>query len=136
MTQPIEPIESIVHLQRQVYNGLRSSLSGPWMTTECTMPQIRVLLILNADGPLRMTECATAIDTSLSAATGIIDRLVQSGLVSRRPVPEDRRVVVAELTDLVGQRWSGFRRRAWSFYVMSWLLWDRKSWRRYVGALN
>ena len=35
---------------------------------------------------------------TLSAATSIIDRLVDKGLVERAPDPEDRRVVICRLT--------------------------------------
>ena len=46
-----------------------------------------------------MNELASALDVSMSRATGLIDRLVDKDLVSRWPDPEDRRSVLCTLTE-------------------------------------
>ena len=46
-----------------------------------------------------MSELASALDVSMSRATGLVDRLVEKELVSRWPDQEDRRSVLCALTE-------------------------------------
>jgi DNA-binding MarR family transcriptional regulator len=68
-----------------------------WSEIELTMPQIRALDVLIA-APMRMSELAAALSTSMQATTSLIDRLVDRGLVERAHDPADRRVVLCQLT--------------------------------------
>jgi DNA-binding MarR family transcriptional regulator len=61
------------------------------------MPQFRALDLL-VKSPLRMSEIAAALGTSLQATTSLIDRLVDKGLVERGHDAADRRVVICHLT--------------------------------------
>lgn len=53
---------------------------------------------------LRMADLAGALLASRSRLTYRVDRLEAAGLVERRPCPDDRRVIWAELTDAGHQR--------------------------------
>lgn len=75
-----------------------------------SVPQIRTLLVLKRDGPSRMGGLATSIGRTLSAATTVVDRLVEAGLVDRASDPSDRRVVVCQLT----RRGHGMAEQFWS----------------------
>ena len=68
-----------------------------WPDTELTMPQMRTLALLLAN-PHRMSEVAASLGISLQAATSLIDRMVDKGLVERANDPADRRVVICRLT--------------------------------------
>lgn len=65
-----------------------------------TFPQYMALCSLgHAEGhALRMGDLATATHQSAASMTGIVDRLLEQGLVERRPDPADRRSVVVALT--------------------------------------
>jgi DNA-binding MarR family transcriptional regulator len=63
-----------------------------------TIPQIKTLTLLRHQGPQRMGSIATYLGSTLSSSTSIIDRLVDKGLVERVPDPDDRRVVICQLT--------------------------------------
>ena len=64
-----------------------------------TLPRFDVMSALaRADGGLRMTELSSALRVSGGNVTGIVDRLVQSGLVERRAVQGDRRAQLICLT--------------------------------------
>ena len=65
---------------------------------ELTMPQCRAVLSLN-NGPLTMSKLAAGLGISLPSCTGVVDKLVERGLVSRAEDPEDRRVVRCVLTN-------------------------------------
>ncbi|WP_219412562.1 MarR family winged helix-turn-helix transcriptional regulator [Pseudonocardia nigra] len=62
------------------------------------MQQLRVLVLLAADGPLAQGDLAQALGVGLATVTGLVDRLVARGLVERREDPQDRRVRRAALS--------------------------------------
>lgn len=53
---------------------------------------------------LRMTELSKRLLIRLPSATGVVDRLVRDGLVSRVALPEDLRVKLIRLTEAGRQR--------------------------------
>lgn len=69
-----------------------------WPDVELTMPQLKTLVSL-VEGPLRMGDVASQSGISHSAATAMIDRLVDKELVTRTHDEHDRRVVVCELSE-------------------------------------
>ena len=95
---------------------LRPSVHDDWFTVELTMPQLRALFALRRHGDSRMGVVANQLGTSLSTATGVIDRMVERGLVERWQDPADRRSNVCRLTpegvDLA-ERLLTLRRREW-----------------------
>jgi DNA-binding MarR family transcriptional regulator len=56
-----------------------------------TLHQLGALRHLVKHGPLTMNDLAARMDISPSAATQLVDRLVQHGLAQRAPDPDDRR---------------------------------------------
>lgn len=93
--------EEVLNLDRRLYQAMAS---GPIMTellrVELSMQQLKVLLSLGLreSGTATMSELAAALGVSLPTVTGIIDRMVERGLVVRDVVPGDRRLVVARLS--------------------------------------
>ena len=69
-----------------------------WQSSEMTIPQVKTLLFLEQAGPERMGGISRHLGTALSATTGIVDRLVERGMVDRHSDPADRRAVVCSLT--------------------------------------
>ena len=62
------------------------------------MPQLHTMALLS-QGAQRMGVIAWRLNSSQSAATSMIDRLVDKGLVERVPDKDDRRVVACQLTE-------------------------------------
>jgi DNA-binding MarR family transcriptional regulator len=60
--------------------------------------QLHVLFLLSCDAPLAMSRLAEKLGVSLPNVTGIVDRMVDHGLVERSRDCEDRRVVTIEPT--------------------------------------
>ncbi len=56
------------------------------------------LAVLEMDGAIPMTRLADELGVALPNATGLVGRLDERGLVTRRTEPSDRRVVLVELT--------------------------------------
>jgi len=63
-----------------------------------SLTHLHVAAVLQQDGPLPMGHLAKALDVSVASATGIVDRMVERGLVERRHDEHDRRVVEVSLT--------------------------------------
>ncbi|MFP5342873.1 MAG: MarR family winged helix-turn-helix transcriptional regulator [Candidatus Limnocylindria bacterium] len=61
---------------------------------DLTMAQTKALYIVLAAGELRMSDLAARLGVTSSTATGVVDRLVELGLVERHELPSDRRQVV------------------------------------------
>ncbi|GCE15127.1 MarR family winged helix-turn-helix transcriptional regulator [Tengunoibacter tsumagoiensis] len=67
---------------------------------EITWPQLVSMLVLEAqEGNCTMQELAALTYQSGATVTGIVDRLLNTGMVTRKHDEKDRRVVVVSLTD-------------------------------------
>ena len=70
-----------------------------WEDLDMTTPQLKTLVMLERLGPLRMGSISMHLGRALSATTTVVDRLVEKRLVDRSTHPDDRRVVLCELTE-------------------------------------
>lgn len=66
--------------------------AGPLQSTDLTMRQLKVLLILSFEDGASGQELARALGVGLAAVTGITHRLSARGLIRRAVDPHDRRV--------------------------------------------
>ena len=62
-----------------------------------TMAQAKVLLVL-AGGSMHMSELVTRLRVTPSTTSGLVEKLVEQGLVSRADDPADRRQVIVSTT--------------------------------------
>jgi DNA-binding MarR family transcriptional regulator len=79
-----------------------------------TLPQFRMVVLLESRGPMKLTALADLLGVNPSTAKRMIDRLITSGMVDREPNPATKREVVVVATEqghrVVGQAMA--RRRA------------------------
>ncbi|MEU0570983.1 MarR family transcriptional regulator [Nonomuraea sp. NPDC005983] len=90
-------IERITETQR----GLGRTFArhpSPLFTSNLTMRQLKVVMLLSLNGSASGQNLAQDLGVGLGTVTGIVDRLVTAGLVSRHEDPHDRRVRRVELT--------------------------------------
>jgi DNA-binding MarR family transcriptional regulator len=78
---------------------MQGGVSPGWLEIDLTMPQLKIMFLLNAHTRMRMGELADTLGRNLSTTTGVVDKLVEHGLVDRVPDPVDRRVVVVGITE-------------------------------------
>ena len=83
--------EALMHL-------LADSHAPEFLEIDITMPQAKLLYLLGASGDLHMSEIVHRLGVSLSTISGLVDRVVDHGLATRREDPADRRQVVVALT--------------------------------------
>jgi DNA-binding MarR family transcriptional regulator len=63
-----------------------------------TIPQFRLLVVLDSRGPLKLTTLAEHLAVNPSTATRMVDRLVAAELISREANPASRRELVVSLS--------------------------------------
>jgi DNA-binding MarR family transcriptional regulator len=66
---------------------------------DLTVAQLKTLYVTAASGPIQMGALAVRLGTALSTTSGVVDRLVQLGLLERLEAPSDRRQVLVRATD-------------------------------------
>lgn len=88
-------VESVEFLDRRI----RIDRLDEWQEMDLTIPQVKTLLLLQGSGPQRMGGIAASLGIAVSAATTVVDRLVERELVARLSDPKDRRVVLCDLTE-------------------------------------
>lgn len=65
--------------------------------------ELFTMLFLDKRKEITMTELVEYINSPMSTATGIVDRLVKNGYVSRERSETDRRIVIIRLTEAGSQ---------------------------------
>ncbi len=76
-----------------------ADVSGPtFLGLDITMPQAKVLYLVRVPGSIPMSDLVARLGVTVPTVTGIVDHLVERGLVVRRVTPADRRRVVIEIT--------------------------------------
>jgi DNA-binding MarR family transcriptional regulator len=91
-------IEELVAAFDDLSVRLMDNHAPEFLEIDITMPQAKVLYLLGAAGDLHMADLVVRLGVSLSTVSGLVDRLVDHGLTSRREDTIDRRQVVVGLT--------------------------------------
>src|SRR4051812_45515127 len=90
-------VRQVLDLRADLVRSLRPARA--WLDVDLTMSQVKVLFVLFSDGGASMGQLAASLGVTLPTVTGIVDRLVEHGMVQREENPHDRRLVVCRLTE-------------------------------------
>ncbi len=110
-----ELIEKIIELQRIVDRARRQYEVDVWMELDVTLPQLKSLFFISHHGTTNLSTLAAALRVTPTNVTGIVDRLVKQGLVSRTENPEDRRMLLLRATDKGEELLNKLRERRWGY---------------------
>ena len=103
-------VRRILKLAEDIYRAVKPGIPSEWLTSDLTVAQLRVLLVLYTEGPSRMSSIASSVGIAVSSATGIVDNLVKKGLSTRGADPKDRRLVICSLSsqgqEMVKRLWA------------------------------
>lgn len=91
-------IDHIGETQRDLGRLLAQHHSSPLFDSNLTMRQLKVVMILSYRHSASGQDLSHHLGVGLGTVTGIVDRLIGHGLVTRREDPDDRRVRRVELT--------------------------------------
>ena len=65
----------------------------PWLLLDLTMAQLKAMMLIVQTGGVRSRELADGLGIAPSAATPLVDRLVDQKLARREDDPDDRRII-------------------------------------------
>jgi len=91
-------VAQILQASENIFQVMGITIPPEWLMSDMTVAQLRVLLLLQTEGPSRMSSIAGTLGIAVSTATGIIDNMVKKELVTRSADVEDRRVVICGLS--------------------------------------
>lgn len=91
-------IERVLASYELLMHRVASWHAPDFMGVAVTMSQAKVLYLVAAARGMRMSELAGRLGVSISTTSGLVDRLVDHGLLARHDDPADRRQVVVTIT--------------------------------------
>ncbi len=92
-------IREIVELEQRLSRVMRQHQPEVWMDLNLTIAQLKSVFFIANRGSINLRTLAAALGVTPADVTGIVDRLVEQGLVSRTENPEDRRMLLVRATD-------------------------------------
>jgi DNA-binding MarR family transcriptional regulator len=93
-----ELIKEIIKLQKKIDLARRQYELDVWMNLPITIGQLKSLFFISNQGSTNLGKLAAALRVTSTNTTGIIDRLVKQGLVSRTEDAQDRRMLLLRVT--------------------------------------
>ncbi|MBI2939825.1 MAG: MarR family transcriptional regulator [Chloroflexi bacterium] len=97
--RPDRLTEEIGGLIHQLMRNLRGDQVQDWTTLDLTMAQLKIMFVLHCEGPSPISRLSAVLGVTMPSVTGTVDRLVRQGFVERQHDSDDRRVVIARLTE-------------------------------------
>lgn len=94
METSLHLIETIPFLNRTLAGQVRQSLGDGWFT----LTHVRVLAHVRRTGGCSLGDLATRRGVSLPTMSKMVTSLVEKGLITREPDPNNRRAVIIHLT--------------------------------------
>lgn len=91
-------IEAIIGSHQRIYRAIGASVPSVWMNLDLSMAQLKTLMTLYHCGALPIGQIAEILGIGQPTASHLVDRLVQTGLVSRTEDALDRRRTLAQLS--------------------------------------
>ena len=91
-------LEAVMSSYHRMVGVLSSSRTPDFIESNLTMAQMKVLMLLGVVGEAHMSDMAGQLGVSVSTVSGLVDKLVEGGLVQRREDAADRRHVLVSMT--------------------------------------
>jgi DNA-binding MarR family transcriptional regulator len=89
---------ALTEVVTQLRRALRTSIRTDYPSEFLPMAQVELLLAVLDHQPVRIGQLADLLRLAPNTVSGLVQALVESGLVERSPDPSDRRVAVVTLT--------------------------------------
>jgi MarR family transcriptional regulator, organic hydroperoxide resistance regulator len=92
-------INKILILQKQMGRFIHDDPPDAWLALNLTIAQLKSLMFIKFKGTTNFKTLARALRVSPPNVTGIVDRLVEQELVSRKDNPQNRRMQILKVTE-------------------------------------
>ena len=91
-----DQVDAVSRASRALVGIAAASIAS--VDDDVTVPQWRVLVMVDTRGPLNLAAVAAGLDVNPSNASRICDRLIKAGWLDRQESPTDRRNITLSLT--------------------------------------
>ena len=88
----LQRIHRILSCSEALVHGFNPSRDNAWLRLDLTMPQLKTLIYVSKHEGATSGQIAQSLGVGLSTITGLVDRLEEQHLVTRRDDPRDRRI--------------------------------------------
>jgi DNA-binding MarR family transcriptional regulator len=88
----LDRIHRILTCSEALIHGFNPGRDRAWLTVDLTMPQLKALIYVTKQEGATSGQIASSLGVGLSTITGIVDRLAEQHMVTRREDPRDRRI--------------------------------------------
>jgi|YelNatPaOPRAMG01_1025707.scaffolds.fasta_scaffold41282_1 DNA-binding MarR family transcriptional regulator len=92
-------LAKVLELEHRSHQLMRQYSLDAWMGLNLTVPQLKSLFFIANHQDTSPGKLAVALGVTPANVTGIIDRLVEQGLVFRKENPNDRRALALRVTE-------------------------------------
>jgi DNA-binding MarR family transcriptional regulator len=92
MDDRVERIQRILVCSGNLFHNMNPGRNRAWLSIDLTMPQLKALICAAEHDGATSGQIARRLGVGLSTVTGIVDRLAEQHLVTRREDPDDRRI--------------------------------------------
>ena len=94
-----ELTKEIINLQRQLGRMQRRHEQDAWLELNLSIGQVKSLFFIAAQGTTNFSKLAEALGVTPPNVTGMVNRLVEKGLISRQENPDNRRMLMLRVTE-------------------------------------
>jgi DNA-binding MarR family transcriptional regulator len=99
-------LDHLLHVSELFQRDMTRAFAG----TSLSPARVRVLWVLQHQGPSTQRALAEALEVSARNVSGLVDALEADGYVRRTPHPQDRRAIVVELTEAAARQMAQMQR--------------------------
>lgn len=99
-----QAVAEVVAAYDRLHRLLAPAHASDLVDLDLTVAQLKTLYVTAATGPIQMGALAVRLGTALSTTSGVVDRLVQLGMLQRLEAPSDRRQVLVRATEAAQKR--------------------------------
>jgi DNA-binding MarR family transcriptional regulator len=92
-------VDRVVAAYDTLMHRVASAHAPEFVGVGVTMSQAKVLYLVQAEPDIRMSDLAGRLGVTLPSISGVVDRLVDQGLLTRRDDPADRRQALVRISD-------------------------------------
>jgi DNA-binding MarR family transcriptional regulator len=92
MDDRVATMQRILDCSGSLLHQFNPSRDRAWLDVDLTMPQMKALICVCKNNGATSGEIARNLGVGLSTITGVVDRLAEQNLVTRREDPVDRRI--------------------------------------------
>ena len=88
----LQRIQRIFTCSEALIHSFNPTRDRAWLRVDLTMPQLKALIYVSKHAGATSGQIAANLGVGLSTITGIVDRLAEQELITRREDPDDRRI--------------------------------------------